>query len=77
MTTPADIARVLQDLPARYPRLITLVWELLGEDGLIDAEKAGFRAMEIEEAIEEASALKTQSHNLLQAILRCSRESDR
>jgi len=33
MTTPNDLVRILQDLPARHPRIIALAWELLEDDG--------------------------------------------
>jgi len=72
--TPDDIVRILQDLPARYPRLITLAWEVVGEDGEIDPEKILFHAKEVAEAVNEANALKGASHELLEAVLRCIKE---
>lgn len=72
--TPDDIVRILQDLPARYPRLIALAWEVAGENGEIDSEKVLLHAQEVAEAVDEANVLKGASHDLLEAVLRCIRE---
>lgn len=74
MTTPDDIVQILQDLPARYPRIVALVWELLDGEGNLDNEKALLYGKEVQEAVEEVTALRHQNHRLLEALKRCSEE---
>lgn len=77
MTTPDDLVRILQDLPARYPSIIALTWKLMGTDGEIDPDKAILHAKEISAAVEEVGALKGEAHRLLEALIRCSQDLDR
>ena len=74
MSTPDDMVRILQDLPARYPKLISLVWELLDDDGNLDPEKAILRAREVAEAVNEAEYLKRENGELMKALVRLCRE---
>lgn len=49
-----DLIGALKGLPEFRLRLIELAWELAGEDGSIDFEKASFYRKETEDAIKEA-----------------------
>ena len=49
-----DIAEILKDVPEVKLKIIPLTWELIGEDGHIDTEKASFRVIEVDDALKEA-----------------------
>ena len=74
MTTPREIARVLQVLPARYPSLIALAWKLMGEDGEIDPDLAVFNAKELRDAIEEAEGIRRDTRNLVSLLKQCNKD---
>ncbi len=52
----SDLVEVLKDLPEVRLCLITLAWELTGDDGDLDMDKLTFRIKEVKEAVDEAEA---------------------
>lgn len=52
----SDIAEILKDVPEIKLNIIPLTWELIDEDGHIDAQKSSFRVMEVADALQEAEA---------------------
>ncbi len=50
------LIRILKTVPEKRLRLIELAWDVAGEDGQVDLEKAGFLEQEISEAMGEAEA---------------------
>ena len=74
MTTPREIVRVLQVLPARYPSLIPLAWKLMGDDGEIDPDLAVFHAKELRDAVEEAEGLRRDTRNLVSLLRQCNKD---
>ena len=74
MTTPREIVRVLQALPARYPSLIALAWKLMGDDGEIDPDLAVLHAKELRDAVEEAEGLRRDTRNLVSLLKQCNKD---
>ena len=74
MTTPRELVRVLQDLPARYPSLIPLAWKLMGDDGEIDPDLCIFNAKELKDAIEEADGMRRDTRNLVSLLRQCNKD---
>ena len=74
MTTPSEMVRALQDLPARYPSLIALAWKLMGENGEIDPDLAVLHAKELRDAVEEAEGLRRDTRNLVSLLRLCNKD---
>jgi len=51
-----DLVRVLKEVPECRLRIIELAWEVVGNDGIPDADKLGFHHKELKEALDEAGA---------------------
>ncbi len=74
MTTPREIVRVLQDLPARYPSLIALAWQLIDGEGQIDPDLAVLHAKELRNATEEADGMRRDTRNLVSLLRKCNKD---
>ena len=74
MTTPREIVRVLQDLPARYPALIALAWQLMDDEGQIDPDLAVLHAKELRDAVEEADGMRRDTRNLVTLLKQCNKD---
>ena len=51
-----DLVRLLKEVPECRLRIIELTWEVVGNDGSLDAKKLAFRSKELKEALAEAEA---------------------
>ena len=69
--TPDELVQHLREIPAINLSLIQLAWELVGEDGSIDQEKARFRMEDILLAKGEATAYSQATHVMVEALQQC------
>ena len=69
--TPEELVQHLKEIPAINLSLIQLAWDLVGEDGSIDQERARFRMEEIMLAKGEAIAYAQATHVLVEALQQC------
>lgn len=72
--TPLDLVRILSEVPTKRLALLDLVWELVGDNGEIDPEKAVFHAEELQLAIQEAQAARHENHKLMEELVRWCRD---
>ena len=69
--TPGELAEALKQVPPKHLQLITLAWELVGEDGLVDIHKARYRMEDIVVAKGEATGYAQATHQMLEALKQC------
>ncbi len=70
-----DIAEVLKGVPEVKLKIISLTWELVGEDGHIDIKKASLRATEVNAALQEADAYAQQTASAVRHLADIPRRS--
>jgi hypothetical protein len=64
-----DLIPVLRGLPPFHLRLVELTWQVVGEDGHLNAEKIGFLSKELMEAIEEAENYSRSTREMVQCLI--------
>ena len=69
--TPSELAEALKQVPPKHLQIITLAWELVGEDGEVDLEKTRYRMEDVLIAKNEATAYAQATHLILEALKQC------
>ena len=69
--TLEELVQYLREIPPANLSLIQLAWELVGEDGSINQEKARFRMEDILLAKGEATAYAQATHLMVEALQQC------
>lgn len=69
--TPEELAEVLKQVPPAHLQIITLAWELVGEDGRVDIEKTRYRMEDILLARGEATSYAEGTHRMVEALKLC------
>ncbi len=74
--TPNDLVKVLEQVPEKRLALFKLAWELAGENGDIDPDKALAHGQELQLAIQEMQILREENTKLVEALVRWSQDRD-
>ena len=69
--TPGELAEALKEVPPKHLQIITLAWELVGEDGEVDLEKTRYRMEDVLLAKNEATGYAQATHQMLEALKQC------
>lgn len=69
--TPADLAEHLKQVPPTHLQLISLAWELVGEEDAVDTDKVLFRIDEVTAARGEALAYIQGTTDMVEALKQC------
>ena len=72
--TPNDLVRVLESVPEKRLALLRMAWDLVGENGDSDPEKALARGEELQLAIQEMEIVREEKHKLVEALVRWSQD---
>ncbi|TRZ50571.1 MAG: hypothetical protein D4S01_06465 [Dehalococcoidia bacterium] len=70
-----ELVRVLEKVPGKHLRILNLAWEVIGEDGKIDAEKVALHYREIVEAKDEAQAYSDETREAVRCLRNLARSS--
>ena len=62
--SPHDLVHVLQQVPEKRLALFKLAWEMVGEHGDIDPDKALARGQELQLAIQEMQITREENNRL-------------
>ena len=60
--TPAELVQHLKQVPPKHLQIITLAWELVGDDGEVDLEKTRYRMEDVVIAKNEATGYAQATH---------------
>ena len=69
-----DRIRVLESVPEKRLALLRMAWELVGDNGDIDPEKALAHGEELQLAIQEMEIVREENHKLVEALVRWSQD---
>ena len=72
----SNIVEVLKSVPEVKLRILPLTWELLGEDGRIDIQKAAYNAQQVDAALAQAESYAQATERAVAHLKLISRNSE-